>query len=80
MIDQFTKWVEIHAIPKLQKGLQESLSISFLHILVLCCRFTDQGKNFDGQVMKALCHLYHIVKTLTTPYHPSGKGQAEHYN
>ena len=30
--------------------------------------------------MKALCSLYRVAKTHTTPYHPSGNGQAEHYN
>ena len=30
--------------------------------------------------MKALCHLYRVMKTRTTPYHPSGNGQAKCYN
>ena len=30
--------------------------------------------------MKALCSLYRVAKTCTTPYHPSGNGQAECYN
>ena len=30
--------------------------------------------------MKALCHLYRIAKTQTTPYRPSSNGQVERYN
>ena len=30
--------------------------------------------------MKALCHLYRIAKTRTTPYRPSSNGQVEQYN
>ena len=41
---------------------------------------TDQVKNFDGHVMKALCSLYRIIKTHTTPYRPSSNGQAERYD
>ena len=41
---------------------------------------TDQGKNFDGNIMKALCDLYRITKTQTTPYRPCSNGQVERYN
>ena len=82
MIDQFTKWVEIHAIPD-----QTAVRTARIAVDNFFSRFgaplqihTDQGKNFDGHVMKALCSLYRITKTRTTPYHPSSNGQAERYN
>ena len=72
MIDQFTKWVEIHAIPD-----QTAVQTARIAVDNFFSRFgaplqihTDQGKNFDGHVMKALCSLYHITKTRTTPYRP----------
>ena len=82
MVDQFTKWVEIHAFPDVT-----ALSTAKCAVDQFFSRFgthlqihTDQGGNFDGNVMKALCHLYCIAKIRTTPYRLSSNGQVERYN
>ena len=82
MVDQFTKWVEIHALPDVT-----AISTAKCAVDQFFSRFgaplqihTDQGGNFDGNVMKALCHLYRVAKTRTTPYRPSSNGQVERYN
>ena len=82
MIDQFMKWVKIHAIPEQTAERTARIAIDqfFMRFGTPLQIHTNQGKNFYGQVMKALCHLYHVAKTRTTPYHPSGNGQAECYN
>ena len=82
MIDQFTKWVEIHAIPDQSAEATAKTAVDqfFSRFGAPLQIHTDQGKNFDGHLMKALCKLYRVAKTRTTPYHPCSNGQVERYN
>ena len=41
---------------------------------------TDQGSNFDSQLMQDIYRIFMIEKTRTTPYHPQGDGQVERIN
>ena len=41
---------------------------------------TDQGTNFNSDLMHDICRLFMIDKTRTTPYHPQGFGQVERFN
>lgn len=40
----------------------------------------EQGRNFDGELMKRLAELMGWAKTRTTPYHPSSNGLVERFN
>ena len=41
---------------------------------------TDQGKNFERQLIKELCELAKVQKLWTTPYRPQTNGSCERFN
>ena len=41
---------------------------------------SDQGANFESNLMKEICLLYDIRKTQTTPYNPQGDGLVKRMN
>ena len=41
---------------------------------------TDQGTNFNSELMQDICRIFMIEKTRTTSYHPQGNGQVERFN
>jgi len=82
MVDQFSKWVELAALPD-QSAMKVAWQFVLHFIVTFGCPleiFTDQGKNFDSNLFKALCDVLQIAKRRTTPYHPSSNGQVERYN
>ena len=41
---------------------------------------TDQGHNFESNLLKALCEIAQVKKRRTLGYHPQTNGQCEHFN
>ncbi len=82
MVDQFTKWIEVKALPHQGAELIAETAVNQFFARMGCPLqiHTDQGKNFDGQLLRKLCELLQITKTRTTPYRPASNGQCERYN
>ena len=80
--DQFTKWVEAYAVPD---QTSETTAVKLVEEFV--ARFgalleihTDQGRNFQSDMFRAVCKLLGVTQTRTTPYHPASNGQVERFN
>jgi hypothetical protein len=41
---------------------------------------TDQGSQFEGELMAELCKIWGVAKTRSTPYHPQGNSVVERGN
>lgn len=82
VMDYFSKWPEVYAIPN-----QEASTISDMLIENWICRFgvpleihTDQGRNFESRLFQEIMNRLGIVKTRTTPLHPQSDGMVERFN
>lgn len=77
--DCFTKWVEAIPLSNMRAAtVAEALvnEVISRHGVPLELH-TDQGRNFDSRLLKALSSLLGIHKTRTTPLHPQSDGQVE---
>jgi len=79
--DYFTKWMEALPVPN-----QEAVTVAkklvdevFLRYSIPEQLHSDQGAQFESQLMGEVCKLLHINKTRTTPYHPQC-GLVERFN
>ena len=81
-MDQFTKWTELAALPVQNAELTAKAFLDHFIVTFGCPLevHSDQGRNFQSNLFQTFCQLLQITKTRTTPYHPSGNGQAEVFN
>ena len=82
MVNCFSQWTEACPLPnKMALAVADAF---FQHIV---CRFgmasvihSDQGREFENNLMQELCLLCGAHKTRTTPYHPASDGLVERFN
>ena len=82
VVDHFTKHTEAYALPD-----QEAVTIARVFLNEIISSFgvpyiihTDQGANFESNMLKKLFQLLNSKKTRTSPYHPQCDGQVERMN
>ncbi|XP_076867126.1 nuclear GTPase SLIP-GC-like isoform X1 [Brachyhypopomus gauderio] len=81
-MDYFTKWPEAYEVPD-----QSAITTAETLLHEFFCRFgipevlhSDQGRNFESDVMTEVCRLLGVHRTRTTPFHPQGDGLVERFN
>jgi hypothetical protein len=79
MVDQFNKWVKCIHLPSQSAEEMARATVNQFFSRFGCPFqvFTDQGRNFESALFRAMCDLLHIHKSRTTPYRLSANGQVE---
>jgi hypothetical protein len=79
--DYFTKWIEAIPVPNQEAATVCEALISFISRFGIPGEIhSDQGRNFEGLLVKMLCERFSINKTRTSPYRPQSDGQTERFN
>uniref|UniRef100_A0A3P8S1N8 Integrase catalytic domain-containing protein n=1 Tax=Amphiprion percula TaxID=161767 RepID=A0A3P8S1N8_AMPPE len=80
--DYFTKYVNLYALPN-QTALTVAHCLFNDYVLVHGVPevlHSDQGRQFEAEVVQTLCRLLGIKKTRTTAYNPKSDGMVERHN
>jgi transposase InsO family protein len=82
MSDHFTKWVEAVPMPN---QCADTVARAFVDQVITRHGIpdrilTDQGRNFESDLMKKVMQLLGVKKVRTSPYHPQTDGQVERFN
>ena len=82
MTDAFTKFsVAVTTNNQQALTVAKALVERWFHVYGIPSRIhSDQGKSFDNKIVDALCKMYGVERTMTSPYNPRGNSQCERFN
>ena len=82
MTDAFTKFSVVVTTNNQQAlTVAKALVERWFHMYGIPSRIhSDQGKSFDNKIVDALCKMYGVERTMTSPYNPRGNSQCERFN
>jgi len=76
-----SRWVEAYAVPDEQaQTVLKCLTDFISRHGVMSELITDQGRNFEGHLLKKFCKEFEISKIHTTAYNPQSNGKVERFN
>ena len=80
--DYFTRWMDILPLPNQEASTVAGKLVDevFLHFSIPEQSHSDQGPQFESQLMNEACKLLNICKTRTILYHPQCDGLVERFN
>ena len=82
MTDAFTKFsVAVTTNNQQALTVAKALVERWFHVYGIPSRIhSDQGKSFDNKIIDALCKMYGVKRTMTSPYNPQGNSQCKRFN
>lgn len=82
LCEYFSKWVDAWAVPNHKaQTVADKLVVEFFTKFGCPQQIhTDQGREFQSTLFKALCKRLGINQTRTTPYRPNSDGLVERFN
>lgn len=79
--DYFTKWADAIPLPNQSASTITSALIKLFSTMGMPdIVHSDQGRNFESEILKQCLEAFGISKSHTTAYHPEGDGMVERFN
>ena len=82
VVDSFSRWPEAFALPS-----ADAITVARVLYKEIFTRYgaphslvSDRGPQFVSSLVKALCEIFNVTRTLTSPYHPQTNAACERFN